>query len=171
MSDHGSSDRGQPLRVPAVRFERLLPGPVERVWAHLTEPGKVPAWYGEDGVIEPREGGRVRFSGGHIQGIVTQWKPGRRLAYTWNVFAPGETASPYPESYLTFELEPAGDQVRLTLLHLPILERFERQNMMGWHTMLDLIAAALAGEPARPRREIMQVNAAKYGVDLENLAR
>ena len=42
--------------------------------------------------------------------------------------------------------------------------------MMGWHTMLDLIAAALAGEPPRPRRDFMEANAAKYGVDLQNLA-
>ena len=37
------SDLGQVLRVPAVRFERVLPGTVAQVWAHLTEPGKLKA--------------------------------------------------------------------------------------------------------------------------------
>lgn len=162
---------GQPERVAAVRFERLLPGPVERVWAHLTEPGKLAAWYGDDGVIEPREGGAVILSGGHIRGVVTQWKPNRKLAYTWNVFGPGEAESPYPESYLTIELEPRGDQVLLVLTHLPVLDRFEAQNMMGWHTFLDILGAALAGEEPQPRRAYMERNAGRYGIDLNNLTR
>jgi uncharacterized protein YndB with AHSA1/START domain len=165
------SDLGQVLRVPAVRFERLLPGTVEQVWAHLTDGGKLKAWYGEDGTIEPREGGAVRFSGGHIRGVVTQWKPHRRLAYTWNVFSPGEDTSPYPESYLTLELAPRGDAVLLTLTHLPVLERFEAQNAMGWHTFLDMLGAVIAGREPEPRPAYMKRNAALYGVDLQNLAR
>lgn len=165
------SDLGQVLRVPAVRFERRLPGSVEQVWAHLTEPAKLAAWYGEDGSIEPREGGVVRLSGGHIRGVVTQWKPHRRLAYTWNVFGPGEAESPYPESYLTLELEPGDGEVALTLTHLPVLERFEGQNAMGWHTYLDMLSASLAGQPLGSRPVYMQRNAALYGVDLANLAR
>ena len=165
------SDLGQMLRVPAVRFERVLPGTVAQVWAHLTEPGKLKAWYGEDGTIEPREGGAVRLSGGHIRGVVTQWKPHRKLAYTWNVFSPGEDTSPYPESYLTLGLEPRGAEVVLTLTHLPVLERFETQNAMGWHTFLDMLGATLAGREPEPRLAYMKRNAALYGVDLENLAR
>jgi uncharacterized protein YndB with AHSA1/START domain len=165
------SDLGQVLRVPAVRFERVLPGTVAQVWAHLTEPGKLKAWYGEDGTIEPREGGLVRLSGGHIRGVVTQWKPHRKLAYTWNVFSPGEEESPYPESYLTLELEPRGDEVALTLTHLPVLERFEKQNAMGWHTFLDILSVVMGGGEPEPRPVYMRRNAALYGVDLDNLAR
>ncbi len=165
------SDLGQVLRVPAVRFERRLPGSVQQVWAYLTEPGKLAGWYGEDGAIEPREGGAVRLSGGHIRGVVTQWKPHRKLAYTWNVFGADEDESPYPESYLTLELEPGDGEVRLTLTHLPILERFEGQNAMGWHTYLDMLAAVMAGRPPEPRPAYMQRNAALYGVDLGNLVR
>lgn len=164
-------DLGQPSRVAAVRFERLLPGPIERVWAHLTQTDKLPGWFGEAGVIEPREGGAVSLSGGHIRGVVTRWKPYRQLSYTWNVFGPGEAESPYPESYLTFDLAPEGDQVRLVLTHLPVLDRFEPQNMMGWHTFLDMLGAALDGRTPEPRRAYMERNAAKYGVDLDNLVR
>jgi uncharacterized protein YndB with AHSA1/START domain len=164
------SDDGRLSKVPMVRFERLLPGPVERVWQFLTDTARLPGWFG-DGTIEPRPGGAVRLMGGHVRGVVTQWHPPRRLAYTWNVFAPGEDASPYPESYLTFELEPRGGQVLLVLTHLPVLERFEKQNAMGWHTFLDMLGAALRGEPPQPRAAHMQRNAARYGVDLTNLAR
>jgi uncharacterized protein YndB with AHSA1/START domain len=165
------SDLGQMLRVPAVRFERRLPGTAAQVWAHLTECGKLAGWYGEESTIEPRLGGQVRLMGGHIQGVVTQWVPGRKLAHTWNVLSPGEAESPYPESYLTLELAPDDGGVRLVLTHLPVLERFEGQNAMGWHTFLDILEATLAGRPVEPRPAHMQRNAALYGVDLANLQR
>lgn len=157
-----------------VRFERLLPGPIERVWAHLTDTKLLPAWFGEDSSIEPRQGGAVSLMGGHIRGVVTQWRPPRRLSYTWNVFSPDvgpDAASAFPESYLTLTLEPYGARVLLTLTHMPILARFEKQNAMGWHTMLDILAATLNGESAAPRMEYMRKNAALYGIDLDNLAR
>jgi uncharacterized protein YndB with AHSA1/START domain len=164
-------DLGQTFHVLAVRFERLLPGPVQRVWDHLTECEKLSGWFGADGTLEPKEGGRVNFMGGHIRGFVTQWRPPRRLVYTWNVFSPGEVESAYPESYLTFDLEEDGGGVRLVFAHFPILERFERQNSMGWHTFLDMLGAALRGEQVEPRVEYMRRNAARYGVDLNELQR
>jgi uncharacterized protein YndB with AHSA1/START domain len=157
-------------RVASVRFERLLPGPVERVWEVLTRPDLLPAWFGE-GAIEPREGGAVSLMAGHIRGVVTQWKPPTRLAYTWNVLSPGEAVSAYPESYLTLELSQRSDQVLLTLTHLPVLDRFEKQNAMGWATFLDLVDAALRGQPTGDRGVYMRRNAERFGVDLENLAR
>ena len=161
---------GQRSTIAMVRFERLLPGPVERVWRYITDASLLPEWYG-DGLIEPREGGRMRLGGGHIRGVVTQWRPPHALAYSWNVFGPDVEVSPYPESYLTILLEPRGDEVLLTLTHLPVLPAFERQNAMGWHTYLDLTEAVVRGQPVQPRSAYMQRNAAIYGVDLANLAR
>jgi uncharacterized protein YndB with AHSA1/START domain len=162
---------GEMFRAPGVRFERRLPGPIEKVWAHLTQPDELPGWYGAGSVIEPREGGAVRLNDGHIRGVVTQWRPPFKLAHTWNVFSPGETVSPFPESYLTVELAADGAAVALTLVHLPVLERFEPQNAMGWATFLDVLDDAANGREAQPRRAYMEKNAALYGVDLANLQR
>jgi len=107
--------------------------------------------------------------GGHVRGIVTQWSPHRRLAYSWNVFEQGENASRYPESYLTLDLAESGDTVSLSLTHLPVLERFEKQNAMGWHTFLDMLSVTISGAVVEPRNHYMQRNAKKYGVDLNNL--
>ena len=63
---------------------------------------------------------------------------------------------------------PRGSEVALTLTHLPVLDRFEKQNAMGWHTFLDMLDAAGRGEPRQP---YMQRNVARYGVDLSNLVR
>lgn len=170
----GTNPKGEFAKVDCVVFRRDLPGPIARVWAFLTEPKHLPAWFGEDSSIEPRQGGCVRLMGGHIRGTVTQWQPPRKLIYSWNVFGPGDAAdavSAYPESYPTFELEERGETVRLTFTHFPVLARFVPQNAMGWHTMLDMLCAGLRGEAIKPRAAYMAENAALYGVDLQNLAR
>ncbi|MDP2331007.1 MAG: SRPBCC family protein [Reyranella sp.] len=161
------SEDAQFTHAHMVRFERLLPGPVTRTWQVLTEINRLPGWYGE-GHIEPRAGGAVALMGGHIRGTVTQYLAPQRLAYSWNVFNPGDEVSPYPESHLSLELKPAGDDTALTLTHLPVLERFVKLNAMGWHTYLDMVAAALRGEPVAPRDAYMTRNAKLYGVDLAN---
>lgn len=161
------SEDAQFTHAHMVRFERLLPGPVERAWQVLTDASLLPGWYGE-GRIEPRTGGAVSLMGGHIRGTVTQWLPPQRLAYSWNVFNPGDEVSPYPESFLALELKAVGSDTALTLTHLPVLERFVKLNAMGWHTYLDMLAAALRGEPMAPRDAYMTRNAKTYGIDLAN---
>ncbi len=144
-----------------VRFERPLPASREKVWALLTTPARLPGWYGA-GCIEGYAGGQVHLMGGHIKGVVTQWVPQKRLAYTWNVFMPGQVVSDYPESYLTVEL----DDAKLVLTHLPVLKAFVKLNAAGWHTYLDMLDAAARGETVEPREACMKRNAAKYGVEL-----
>ncbi|HXC55320.1 MAG TPA: SRPBCC domain-containing protein [Rhizomicrobium sp.] len=168
------SDKGMFSALPCVTFVRTLPGPSDKVWAHLTDTGLLPGWFGPDSAIEPRTGGAVRLMGGHIRGVVTQWQPPNKLVYTWNVFGPNDgpdAVSAFPESYPTFELEARGAEVVLTLRHFPVLERFVPQNAMGWHTMLDILEAGLRGEPPPARPDLMKKNAALYGVDLNNLSR
>lgn len=167
------SELGRSSRVLSVSFERVLPGPIARVWHHLTDTKVLPQWFG-NGTIEPRLGGSVRLMDGHIRGVITQWQPPHRLFYTWNVFHPGDgadAASAYPESYLSFTLEQIDRGVLLRLSHVPVLERFEKQNAMGWHTFLDILGAVLKGEKVEDRGSYMKKNATLYGVDLSKLAR
>jgi uncharacterized protein YndB with AHSA1/START domain len=144
-----------------VRFERTIHASSGAIWSMLTDTGRLPGWYG-DGRIEHRVGGTVSLMGGHIQGTVTQWLPARKLAYSWNVFARGQTISDFPESYLTLEL----DGSTLTLTHLPVLEAFVKLNAMGWHTFLDMVDAAARGAAVEPREACMTRNAERYGVEL-----
>jgi uncharacterized protein YndB with AHSA1/START domain len=158
---------GQIQQQTAVRFERLLPGPIERVWDYLTCGEHIAAWFGggpQKFSMEPRTGGTIDFADGHIRGVVTQWKPPLLLAYTWNVFMPGDTESPYPVSYVTFELQIQGTEVLLILTHHPVIEGFAAQTMMGWHTFLDLLGALLRDEAPETREVVMQRNKARYGV-------
>jgi len=155
--------RGEVIPESAVRFVRELDARCEKIWSFLTDSKLLPEWYGE-GTIEPREGGKISLMAGHIRGVVTGWRPQKFLAYTWNVFSPGETESRFPVSYLEFTLEGS----RLTLIHRPIPDAMQNQTMMGWHTMLDLIAAGLGGEFPK-RADLFPKNAALYGVDITKL--
>lgn len=96
-------NKGRMVEEAAVVFERALPAPPERAWAFLTQPALLSGWYG-DAAIEPREGGKIELMGGHIRGVITGWRPHQFLAYTWNVFQPGETFSQWPVTYLEFAL-------------------------------------------------------------------
>jgi uncharacterized protein YndB with AHSA1/START domain len=165
--DQTMSDEGQIRKESMIRFERVLPGPIERVWDYLTRSEHLATWFGGGAkryVIEPREGGAVSLEDGHIRGVVTRWQPPRLLTYTWNVFMPGDAESKYPESYVTWELTSQGDDVLLTLTHRPIMEGFEAQAMMGWHTFLDRLGALLRGDEPEALEVLMERHGARYGV-------
>lgn len=164
------TDDAQFNKEASVHFVRIMPGPIERVWEVLVNTQLLPGWYGV-GYIEPRQGGAISLMDGHIRGVVTQCFPPDKISYTWNVFDVGQERSSFPESYLTLELEAREKSVLLTLNHLPILVQYEKQNAMGWHTYLDMLEAALSGETVEARPHYMKINAARYGIDLANLAR
>lgn len=160
--------KGEIVPESAVRFVRALTATPAKVWEFLTEASRLPEWYGE-GKIEPREGGAVSLMGGHVRGVVTGWRPEKFLGYSWNVFAPGETVSKWPVSYVELMLEPGGGTT-LTLTHRPIPEAMQNQTAMGWHTYLDLLAAGFGGEFPK-RGDLFPKNAALYGVDMNNIRR
>lgn len=151
---------GTVTAADTVRFDRLLPGPIERVWAFLTEPDKRAQWLA-DGPMELRVGGKVelhfqhanlskhpepvpeRFkkkleSGATMHGRVTRAEPPRLLSYTWG----GESGA---GSEVTFELTPQGDKVRLLLTHRRLPDRKAMVGVgSGWHTHLGILADRLS---------------------------
>ncbi len=134
---------------PALRFERVLPHPPQRVWRALTEPEEMFAWHPTPARFEPRAGGRVDYdSKGHIAGMedgeVTAYEEPRLLAYTWGV---EEGLQP---DHLRWELSPHDDGCLLILVH-SFSDRFKAaRDGAGWHVCLDSLAALLAGQPDPP---------------------
>ena len=153
------SEYGAVIDAGSVRFERLLPGPIERVWEYLTDAELRGSWFAS-GPLEPRVGGSVKLVFAHSKlappgeqaperhagaegytttGRVTQYEPPRLVAWTWD------------ETEVSFELEPMGDQVRLTLTHWRLPSRDELRSVSsGWHLHLAVLAERLRGEPLRP---------------------
>jgi uncharacterized protein YndB with AHSA1/START domain len=154
MSDYGILTEPRTLRI-----ERILPGPIERIWAYLTEPEKRANWLA-GGPMELRVGGRAdlqfrhadlsaektppekfrSMEGGHTLNCrITACDPPRLLSYTW-----GED-----RSEVTFELTPRGTDVLLIVTHRRLGDRGTLASVSaGWHVHLGVLVDRLnAREP------------------------
>jgi uncharacterized protein YndB with AHSA1/START domain len=158
MSDLLERD-GEILDGSTIRFERLLPGPIERVWAFITESEKRKLWLAA-GDFELRAGGKTTLffrhktlstkggvppeqfrkmdeEGGGFDGKVLRCEPPRLLTITW-----GDTQS----SDVTFELTPQSNgEVLLTLTHRHLGKAGMKNVGPGWHTHLAILAERLHG--------------------------
>lgn len=147
-----------------VRFERLLPGPIERVWSYLTESEKRATWLAA-GPMELRPGGSVHlrfhhvdlsgetaperyreFEGGggnEMHGRVVRCEPPFLLSYTWS-------EGSGVDSEVTFELAPHGDDVRLVLTHRRLGDRSATLSVSsGWHAHLGILEDVLNARKPR----------------------
>jgi uncharacterized protein YndB with AHSA1/START domain len=153
---------GEATGKDTLRMERLLPGPIERVWAYLTESEKRSKWLAS-GEMELRVGGRVslRFTnatlsshpeptpdrykhtdcGAGFEGTITACEPPRLLAYTWS----GDT------SEVKFELTPQASKVLLVITHSRLPDRGEMACVAsGWHAHTGILEDILLEQPTRP---------------------
>ena len=148
------------IKPSTIRFERLLPGPIERVWAYLTESKKRALWLAA-GEFDLRVGGRIelhfdneklshekppqgaRGAGKHTAtGKITRLEPLRLLAHTWT-WEGGD-------SEVTYELATRGKDVLLTIHHrLPDDADLKRAVGGGWGVHTGILEDVLNG--AKPR--------------------
>lgn len=157
MTEYGTS-----TAPGTVRIERFLPGPVERIWAYLTDGEMRRKWLAA-GDMELRVGGRVEhrflhselsaekvppapyaaYAAGHtLFGTITRIDPPRLLSYTW-----GDAAD---DSEVTFELTPRGGEVLLVVTQRRLRSRQGMANVAaGWHTHLGILLDVLEGRAPR----------------------
>ena len=145
-----------------VKLERLLPGPIERVWAYITESDKRAKWLAA-GEFDLRVGGKVtlefnnnnlsrdknpppRFKDGGVGkfgGVITRLEPPRLLAHTW-IWDSGDTE-------VTYELTPRGKDVLLVIVHRRVQGRDLQANVMGgWDVHTGILEDVLKGVEPRP---------------------
>ena len=124
-----------------VMLVRDLPGPIERVWAFLTEPKFLSRWF-SDGVVANHVGGEVRFEMG-ADGRITVYEPPKVLEYTWNERE--RSRGPVIDTLVRWELAQSDQRVRLILTHTRLSERDTMTHSAGWHAFLDCLDATLDG--------------------------
>lgn len=159
-----------------VRLERLLPGPIERVWAYLTESEKRGKWFAS-GPMELRAGGKLEFhfhnselapgggppperfkdcEGMVSTGRVTRYEPPRVLSFTW-----GEEIG--DESEVTFELSDRDGQVLMVLTHRRLGNRQEMVSVAsGWHVHVGILMDQLNGRESAPFWSTLELLEAEY---------
>ena len=144
-----------------VKLERLLPGPLERVWAHITESDKRARWLAA-GEFDLRVGGKVRLEfdngrlpnekplpakykeagKGQFEGVITRLEPNRLLAHTWK-WDSGDTE-------VSYELAPRGKHVLLTIVHRRLTKAVVGKVLGGWDVHSGILEDILNGVAPRP---------------------
>jgi uncharacterized protein YndB with AHSA1/START domain len=144
---------GELIEPATVKLERMLPGPVERVWAYLTESDLRGQWLAT-GDMELKVGGKVELVWRNddltgrreerpegfpevqrMETTVIRLDPPRLLAIGWN-----------DGSDVSFELEPRGGEVKLTVTHRRLPNRGQLLGVSaGWHAHLDILEARARG--------------------------
>ena len=147
---HGELSDGSTLRL-----QRRLPGPIDRVWSYLADSDLRRQWLAAGAMTlqagtsfelvwrndELSTSAAERPDGFSAESRATcrfeEVKPPHLMRYVWPDV--GE---------VTFELEPIGDDVMLTLTHRRLSgERLILNVCAGWHAHLALLAAHLEGTP------------------------
>jgi uncharacterized protein YndB with AHSA1/START domain len=157
---------GKRIDDHTVQFERLLPGPVEKIWSYLTDGEKRGEWFAAGAIpSKPGEQFELRFNHNRLSpnkapppdrykemdanGFVSHEKllalePMHRLVHTFG--AEGTAVSE-----VEFLLVPEGDQVRLTLTHRKIPDRAYAVNISGgWHSHLSILQDKVEGKVPPP---------------------
>ena len=124
-----------------IRFARRLAHPQQKVWRALTEPEHRDAWFPQrieaDG--DWAAGARLRFVSdvvpeANFDGELLVYDPPRTLEMRWGT------------DILRFELAADGDHTILTLVDRLGELGTAARTAAGWHTCLDTLAYALAGQ-------------------------
>jgi uncharacterized protein YndB with AHSA1/START domain len=164
-----------------VKLERLLPGPVERIWAYITESDKRAKWLCA-GEFDLRVGGAVQLQfdnaklpndkdtaakysdrgKGTVDGVITRLEPLRLLAHTWKSSKWGSG-----DSEVTYELTPRGKDVLLTIIHRRLEGRdLVRGVMGGWDAHTGILEDLLKGVAPRPFWKTQSKLEAEYAATL-----
>jgi uncharacterized protein YndB with AHSA1/START domain len=127
-----------------LRYVRRIAASPERVWAAITVPERIAAWFATADVqIELRLGGayRLRFGdeGPYAEGEITAFDPPRLLEHTW-------PDPPNPPALVRYEIEPDGDGCILRFSNTGVPAAWIG-SLAGWHIFLDAIAPSLEGVP------------------------
>ncbi|KAA0699541.1 ATPase [Neorhizobium sp. P12A] len=147
------------LTEPAtMKIQRLLPGPIERIWAYLTDGDLRRQWLAA-GQMEMKVGAPFElvwrnneltnppghrpsgFSDEHrMESRIVELDPPNKLTFTWGTG--GE---------VSFELASKGAEVLLTVIHRRLPDRAITLMVgAGWHMHLDILVARVTATEPEP---------------------
>jgi uncharacterized protein YndB with AHSA1/START domain len=140
---------------PATVYTIYIASTPERVWQALTTAELSRKYFfGNSVEVDPRVGGAyvVRTPDGsvHISGEVIECDRPRKLTITFNVNWP-ELVEKLGPTLVTYEIEPVGDAVRLTMTEShdrPLDDDILSGGRQGWPAILSSLKSLLeTGEP------------------------
>jgi uncharacterized protein YndB with AHSA1/START domain len=145
----------KPKFVPNTVYVTYIASTPEKVWEALTRAEFTRQYFfGHSIEIEARGGGNftLRAPDGsvHMRGRVVEYDPPRRLATTWRVEGM-EAFRELPESLVTYDIEPMGGSVKLTMTEAhqwDIPDAILAGGRQGWPFILSSLKSVLeTGKP------------------------
>jgi len=149
---------GELTEPTTLKIQRVLPGPIERIWSYLTQSDLRRKWLAA-GDMELKVGAPFElvwrnneltnphgtrpegFGEEHrMQSRIVEVDPPRKIVFTWQ-----------NSGDVSLELTPRGNDVLLTVIH----RRLANRAMMlrvgpGWHNHLDILVARMSGKEPKP---------------------
>jgi uncharacterized protein YndB with AHSA1/START domain/DNA-binding transcriptional ArsR family regulator len=161
-----------PMDSNAFVYTTYIQTTPERLWQGLTEPAFTRRYWGLAFTTDWQTGSPMRWEGAGLHGgdpaqVVLAADPYRRLSYTWHTFTPewaqaagvsDETLAKIqaePRSKVTFDLEPQGETVKLTVVH----DGFEPGSIVldmiggGWPHLLSNLKTLLETSDVLPAEQ------------------
>ena len=147
---------GKVIAPRTLEMQRLLPGPIERIWEYLTKSDLRRQWLAS-GEMDLKAGSTCELvwhhdlittppgtrpegmnAESHLPSHITVCEPPHKLGFMF-----------WSDSEVIFELQPAGKRVLLTLTHSKLPSRGMMVGVStGWHSHLDVLEARLSDEKA-----------------------
>ena len=168
------------MDTPTFVYTTYINTTPEKLWQALTAPAFTERWWKTTFASDWEVGSTIAWETAGVtiadpEQVVLEYDPYRRLSYTWHTFTPEiaglhgfsellPTISAEPRSKATFEIEPVGEMVKLTVTH----DGFEPGSTVltmvsqGWPQLLSSLKTFLeTGEtlpttsgPARQARRV-----------------
>jgi uncharacterized protein YndB with AHSA1/START domain/DNA-binding transcriptional ArsR family regulator len=167
-----------PMQKPQFVYTTYIKATPEQLWQALTDPAFTRRYWGATFASDWKAGSQMtwEYSGVTIADpaqVVLESDPYRRLAYTWQTITPEfaevvgfseeyrQRVAAEPRSQVSFEIEPSGEGVKLTVVH----EGFQEGSAVlesvsnGWPLILASLktlletGTALSDRPEVPRHQ------------------
>jgi uncharacterized protein YndB with AHSA1/START domain/DNA-binding transcriptional ArsR family regulator len=134
LADLKTALEDQPMGETEFVYTTYINTTPERLWQALTDPAFTKRYWGLALESDWKVGSPVTWKQGGVtienpEQVVLESEPPRRLAYSWHTFTPewGKFVgleedvlgriNAEPRSRVTFDIEPAGQMVKLTVVH------------------------------------------------------
>jgi uncharacterized protein YndB with AHSA1/START domain/DNA-binding transcriptional ArsR family regulator len=162
-----------PMDRPSFVYTTYIRTTPEQLWQALTDPAFTRRYWNASFETDWKPGSTMTWDLGGIvvadpEQVVLEAEPYRRLAFTWHTFSPelnashgfteevSERIATEARSKATFEIEPVGDAVKLTVVHEGLDPDGLVKDMIGngWPLVLSRLKSLLeTGESLAPTDE------------------
>ncbi|HVW42995.1 MAG TPA: metalloregulator ArsR/SmtB family transcription factor [Amycolatopsis sp.] len=170
-----------PMSSPEFVYVTYIETTPEKLWQALTDPAFTRQYWGAELKSDWQPGSPIMWREGDgeyqpVDQVVLESDPPRRLSYTWHTYQPQHAgyfgwSAEYlaelqkePQSRVTFEIEPAGATVKLTVRHdgFPSETEMFKAISGGWPAVLSSLKSFLEtgkalsdADPARGSKQAL----------------